>query len=458
MAFKEDLGEALVKAVEFYNGGCDPNEAIVKSAQAMHFNLDQTDRLVEKFNTARTINYFEKNPDDRTQNFEIASKEKVAEYLFGDKAEKKASADVDEYHDYSCYDNRESDYFAPPAEKKAEDNSGNPDLEDRHGVSGYSTESLQRLILKRASEHAEQAKFIRDQIGMIGDEVATELSKIASSVVSGYDPDLRYATFKAACGDSPAFKSFDGLVPEHVKKAAAKHDRMLKRANVIDLEDMQPLANELEKIAEVMKGVEEFEKEAEKHEAYRKNIIDNLYKMAQIQGSPNHAPRNGGNGGNGRDNDRYNEARDFLGLGSDSIVSGLEPRGLSEYMGGGFLGSASDIDKAIFPKKKKDTSLVEHINNLRRSAILQDLYENDPILQEADPNALADAYSSVVQTSPESSLNKEVVRAILRQSINSMAVSPFDAKQWADLDNVLLKNKSYSKDDKKSDKKDDKDK
>ena len=448
MAFKEDLGEALVKAVEFYNSGCDPNEAIVKSAQAMHFNLDQTDRLVEKFNTARTINYFEKNPEDRTQNFEIASKEKVAEYLFGDKAEKKASSDVDEYHDYSCYDARESDYFAPPAEKKAEEDVGNPDLEDRHGVSGYSTESLQRMILKRASEHAEQAKFIRDQIGMIGDEVATELSKIASAVVSGYDPDLRYATFKAACGDSPAFKAFDGLVPDHIKKEAAKHDRMFKRANVIDLEDMQPLANELEKIAEVMKGVDEFEKEAEKHEAYRKNIIDNLTKIAAKNDK----------GGKSQKDTEYEAAKDFLNLGSDVIgkpveaagalgrgaAEGVAGKGLSDYLDIGFLGSKEDISKMMSRPKKKDTTIADHINNLRRSTILQDLYENDPILQEADPDALANAYQTVIQTSPEMSLNKEIVRAILRQSVNSMAVSPFDAKQWADLENVLGKNKAMA--------------
>ena len=432
-------------------------DAVRKPSGSPPADLDQTDRLVEKFNTALTINYFERHPEDRTQNFEIASKEKVAEYLFGDKAEKKASADhADEYHDYSCYDSREMDYFAPPAEKTAEEkDSGNPDLEDRHGVSGYSTESLQRLVLKRASDHAEQAKFIMDQVGMIRDEIATELSKIASAVVSGYDPDERYAMFKAACGGMPAFASFDGLVPDWVKKASEKHERSLRRANVIDLGDMQPLVSELEKIAEVSAGADEFEKEAEKHEAYRRNILDRLEKIAQLPGSPNHAPGSGEKGDKGKGKDKsYNDAADFLGLGSGST---LAPKGLSEYMGGGFIGSASDIDKAIFPKKKKDTSIMDHINNLRRSTILQDLYDNDPILSEADPNDLANAYNSLVQSAPEASLNKEVARAILRQSVNAMAVSPFDAKQWADLDNVLLKNKSYSKGE-KSDKKDKDDK
>ena len=50
---------------------------------------------------------------------------------------------------------------------------------------------------------------------------------------------------------------------------------------------------------------------------------------------------------------------------------------------------------------------------------------------------MANAYRTLVQTSPSMSLNKEIVRAVLRQSVNSVAVSPFDAKQWADFENVV---------------------
>jgi hypothetical protein len=214
---------------------------------------------------------------------------------------------------------------------------------------------------------------------------------------------------------------------------------MLKRANVIDLGDMQPLADGLRRISDVMDDVDRFEKEAEKHEAYRRNIVDNLVKVSQARGRRRD-----------EEDDEYNAASDFLNLGTNNIA----PQSLSDYMSGGFIGTQSEIDKALFPKKKKDTSIMEHINNLRRSTILQDLYDNDPILQEADPDDLANAYQSLVQSAPETSLNKEVVRAILRQSVNSMATSPFDAKQWADLDNVMLKNKSYYKQNVKDDRKD----
>lgn len=454
MSFKEDLSEALVKAVGFYNNGDSPDEAIVKSAQEMNFNLDQTDRLVEKFNTARTINYFERNPEDRTQNFPIASKEKVASIIRGEGVEKKASSVPDGWHDYSCYDGAESDYFSAGEEKTAEESvSESP-------TAGYSYDTLCGIVTKRAELMKQHARKLRDSASMIRDVVTTELSKIAAAVGSGYDPDERVAVFKAACAGNPLLGSMEGLLPEWMRKKAASHEKRVMRMNVVDLGDMQKLAEELGYLAEAVSNAESYEKKAEKVESERRSVLE---KLALATGGPWHGPNaggGGGGGGNGR-SQRYQDASDFLNLGTanlrnvdpsadaldsvsnsiSSVINDLTPRGISEYMDDGLLGSKEDIAKAVFKKKKKDTTIADHINNLRRSSILQDLYDNDPILSEANPKELMNAYSTIVQTSPEVSLNKEVVRAILRQSVNSMAVSPFDAKQWADLENVNLKNK-----------------
>lgn len=446
MSFKEDLGEALVKAVGYYNGGMTPDEAVVKSAQDMGFNMDQTDRLTEKFNTARTINYFERHPEDRTQSFDIASKEKVASIIRGEGAEKKASAASSEggWHDYSCYDARESDYFAPPAEKEAEA------PEEENPAKGYSYSSLCGIVTKRAEFFRRHAEKLREASGMVRAEIATELSKIASKVGSGYEPDERLALFKAACDGNPLLADVVSLSPEWIRKGAEAHERRVSRMNVVDLGDMQKLAEELDYLADASKRADDCDRKAEEAEARRRSMLDRLYKIA--------AGKQGGGAPGGSDkDDRIAAARDFLQLGSDAIGTAAKPvsaakdvadgivgKGLGEYIDTGFLGTKDDISAALNRPKKKDTSLADHINNLRRSTILQDLYENDPILQEADPEALANAYSTVIQSSPEVSLNKEVVRAILRQSVNSMAVSPFDVKQWADLENVLGKNKAQN--------------
>ena len=55
MSFKEQLrDEILPKTVEYYNSGFGINESIVKAASDFKLNIDQTDRLVETMNTART--------------------------------------------------------------------------------------------------------------------------------------------------------------------------------------------------------------------------------------------------------------------------------------------------------------------------------------------------------------------------------------------------------------------
>ena len=74
------------------------------------------------------------------------------------------------------------------------------------------------------------------------------------------------------------------------------------------------------------------------------------------------------------------------------------------------------------------------MRNLHRTAILQDLIVNDPVIGEVDPKITAQAYTTIMQTAPEVSTNKEVVRSILRQSVHSLAVSPFDAGSWASLE------------------------
>jgi hypothetical protein len=64
---------------------------------------------------------------------------------------------------------------------------------------------------------------------------------------------------------------------------------------------------------------------------------------------------------------------------------------------------------------------------------------DDPIISEANPDDVISAYKSLVELSPKVSTNKEVVRSVLRQSIASVAISPYDAKTWTDLEDNINK-------------------
>ena len=95
--------------------------------------------------------------------------------------------------------------------------------------------------------------------------------------------------------------------------------------------------------------------------------------------------------------------------------------------------SVSDAHEALIKLPGVDNER-KRIMNVRRSILLADLMANDPIIRDADPNVVTEAYKTMVMTSPRVSLDKAQVRAFLRSSVNSVAISPNDAKVIADVD------------------------
>jgi hypothetical protein len=86
------------------------------------------------------------------------------------------------------------------------------------------------------------------------------------------------------------------------------------------------------------------------------------------------------------------------------------------------------------PSKKQNVQLSERLKNVQRQLILEDLMTNDPVLSEENPETVSQAYSAVLNMAPELSANKEIVRAILRQAVHSVAISPFEAETWTKLE------------------------
>jgi hypothetical protein len=101
MSFREQLMSALEAAVGHYNSGLSDTDSVIKAASDFDFNKDQAQRLVETFNTAKSI-YFFKSAKDRRNNFPIVDPSVVADALFMPAATTKAaSADEFALRDYS---------------------------------------------------------------------------------------------------------------------------------------------------------------------------------------------------------------------------------------------------------------------------------------------------------------------------------------------------------------------
>lgn len=76
----------------------------------------------------------------------------------------------------------------------------------------------------------------------------------------------------------------------------------------------------------------------------------------------------------------------------------------------------------------------QRLLNARRAILLARLMSDDPIIRDADPQTIVDAYKTMVMTSPRVSLDPSQVRSFLRTAAGVEAISPSDAKVLADVD------------------------
>lgn len=420
--FKTQLKEALSSAVGYFQDSGDPNAACVKAANEAGFNPDQADRLVETFNTARVICHY-KSAEDKTSSCSLADKAAVRKQLNAIEDVKSA-----EYSacDYGCYKQAEVDWVVPEvkvAEIVVREEPLSKEAEDWLRIR---EEQTVRELLKTAEEEARLANAMADRLA---EKIAMSLSRNVSiddvhdkvaRIVTAYAFDDRY---------SPAVEKIAEFIP-----AASDPDIGLLRKyaamHVIDTSD-------LEGILPVIKEAADFVAEAAAMEAY----AEELRKDAQQAPEPD------------IDNMHGNDLKDLLMR--EQIRSERQRRLMSSVpkgdsggkTGGGgsktpsvsatsFLAHLTDTAKAYSDNEATDriNKATDSVNNLRRQLILQDLLVNDKVLSQVDPNTVAAAFRSINQISSDSTLNKEILRSMLRNVVQSVAISPYDAKTLADLD------------------------
>ena len=464
MSFKTKLRtEILPKAVEHYNCGLDINAAVVKTAEEFNLNLDQTDRLVEMMNTARVIAHYEKNAEDRASNCDIADKDVVRRLVYGSR-EKKASAcgaphrvqDGEFDLDYAmAYSLPERNMRRASLEKAAEEEA--PKSKPK-STDGYSRTQLVDFLSDYESKFRDQRKFAESRLGMAEDLLAETVIKVAEALSKGYEPEGRYALFKAACckKHAEALNAVEAAMPKEIVEASEPLLRKLARANVLDTSSVD---REIDGILDIEQGIDAVnrigkvveacaKREAEAESAISKEAASPFGKSNNSGDDSSSSSPSSGGGYSAPDPWLGDAVKTFWGGGKrvvESTVPEAAPgvKSIYDYLHGSFL-SPETISNALAPSKEKGTSIKDYIENVQRSNIITELYNEDDIIKEADPDLVMEAYKTFVQASPEASLNKEAVRAVLRQTVNSVAVSPFDIKQWADLDTATLRNRSMS--------------
>ena len=466
---KEKLMGALKEAVESYNGGLSANESLAKVAESYDFNEDQTDRLVELFNTAAAINK-EKDAEDAAGSCELADKSAVMGILLGCRpSEKKASAPeikIDALAKHASYEF----YGTEPVRENETLKARRTGLEKMTKAA----ESVQKQSFSSEEEPAvvdelyaslDTIKQASDAAGELSGALEVAIDADARQIASFIDrlpyeePSDRADLFKASCAD-----------PEVIQKVAAYSHNVAQatggRYNDFAVCDTTPIDSCLKLASDMSENLKLLHECSGKQDLYAKKYAEYSEKMRiaagfaetrkpglshllKLSSALEKASFFRGAKGDSTESERLGkEAKASFDVARILIGTGISTEDLAKF--------AESLDHPVTEKKADLTMIPFSIDgsntlsalmknksiddenaklmNVRRGLILTDLMMNDPIIKDADPDAVLANYRSMVMTSPRVSLDKEMARSYLRQGINSVSVSPADAKILTDVD------------------------
>lgn len=456
--FQNELMGALNTAVAAYNQDPNPNAAVVKAARAHDFNMEQTKRLVETFNTARTLYQYERG--EKTAHFALADQSTVLVELFKptEMATKAAEAP-----DYSEYDQPErmakdghvlagtSQDIPVAAENPAEGLTLNSRAESAYKI----------IHSKRAA--AEHAQDVSRQVSLAADQCFQKFADWFRHMPHEEAMD-KYARCKAACQDDrvlgPIVKRAHEWMPNSLLETGEFAGQVV---NDLDLQPALDILKEAQQLIEEACGLEaagmQLQKEADAFEQEFVSLVtqdapkpveDPLASFFPKRASTSVATRIHGMPAAPQVmspdalTEAYNKA-------TKDITTTEEPDEKKPSITGKMVeksleGAAADVPRYVIsefmktrrnPLVEENAKMTERLKNVQRQVILQDLMINDPMISEADRNTVQNAYLAVMQLAPEVTANKEVMRAILRHAIHSVAISPYDASSWVELERVL---------------------
>ena len=503
--FREHLMKALDSAVKHFNGGMSDNDAVVKAASDSQFNPDQTQRLLETYNTAKSV-YFFKVANDRRESFPLADPAVVMPALFSGEARAKAKA-AGALPDQGFYSEREFHYDGKWAFDQLGAHLAGTSLEKAAEVSSasrnYTLDALYRSLKKHADTNLRVAQRCRDTAGMCNVKHNDSLEKVAEFVKQDYHDPGRLAQVEhymwALHGRDlaePVMKDLLGVLPKNYAEKRAS-DRLASIPS--DFEQRCPSIAFFVKeafaarfaVGQQWALAETFEKEANDLICQWEKIAglappqpadpgggmssffgdalqDRLSKKAAGRQAPTAPPTNWEGGAilggltqpqasSGQPPPAKQQQQPKADGGGDKGGKKQPDSILSKALAGGASmlgGSMTDAIKGPASKAlsgimagneaEEERKMTGTLRNMQRKLILEDLIINDPVLSGEDPQAVVTAYHTLINLAPDVSLNKEIARSVVRASVNAVAMSPFDAKAIAELEGELRKNLGYT--------------
>lgn len=508
MSFKETLTTALRKTAAHYNSGDDDNAAIVKTAQELGFNPHQTQRLVESWNTAKTINHMSKSAD-RTESFPLADYDSVISQLYTVKAagfiEDQAEASfyrleappIWGQHSYEgelgdgipalAPDKplRNSDYVpwqqklaSATAKVIAVADTFTEDARElaclREGLSRGYRQHLNKIaaFLQHQPQEfvayqayiAKQAQSDRVYLTVLGDVLKvlpSEPGPLLLKAAQPRDAGLAVVFMRQHAGivndtDDAATAAATLLATPELEQALQKRSQQVM-AELVETVTGVKTAAASDSVTAMLR-YDTAQPDAEFDYAQQMRMAEAWRELPQKQAQP--APGGTGSKKNPAPvTDEPMSAMSILGGGSkakddkkkdgdskEGWLSGLIS-GVRGGVGGG-LGGVSPMAKSVsglaYSSREKATAEKENrqgvdtVQNVQRETILNDFIHLDPILRRESPEKIRAAYQTLMNVAPETSLQPEIARAVVRAAVQAVAFSPYDAKTIVELDNAVL--------------------
>lgn len=450
---KEKLMKALKSAAEHYNGGMSADSSVAKAAEEADFNEKQAERLVEMFNTSAALTQ-EKSASDPAGSCELASKDGVLKILIGQVGCEKSASAPKSMDDYSFYSGDpvktnasiESRRSGEAAMMKA----ASHEIDEVPDELKVSQRSLSKIILGQIGTLKSAADAADDVVRNLWLAIERGSVKIAKAIESPYSHPESADMFKASCKSERVLKN----VSEYSTKVAESDGGRFSKMDVFDSSAVDELLKEAEEIDGYYGMVGEYERkrdfymskasEAESDmlcavgivsagDSDKENPLAEMFCGVAKKASPKEP-----------EDDPAKESSVCMKIASILRESGSNVESVARL--------ADELEKdaalsfvAPLPTFEEATDALSKTKgiddekrillNVRRSVIIADLMSNDPIIRDADPDVVTEAYKTMIMTSPRVSLDKAQVRAFLRSAVNSVAISPNDANVIAQVDN-----------------------
>ena len=450
---KEKLMKALKTAAADYNGGMSANMAVACAAEAWDFNEKQAERLVEMFNTLAALNK-EKDASDPTGSCELASKDEVIKTLLGDCVRKEASAcHVADYTFYGTTPEKTNGTIE--ARSRGADEivkAASSRVDNEPEELKVSQRSLYKIISGKIDMLKSAASAADDVVRNLRLEIERGAIKIAKAIESPYaDPDAA-DMFKAACEHKKAVSS----VSEYSTKVADSNGGRFAGMHVFDSSKVEDLLKTAEEVESNIDSIPEYEKKRDFYlskAAEAENEMLHAVGLARPDKKPSLSDMLVGSKKVASQSSKCKDVNEDelseasmcqkiacllkeSGADSESVARLVEDLEKDAAVNMGFAVPFPNVTEAhgVLTGTPGVDNERKRILNVRRSIILADLMSNDPIIRDADPNVVTEAYKTMVMASPRVSLDKSQVRAFLRSSVNSVAISPSDVKTITDVD------------------------